>query len=579
MSSPGAASASGVAGRTNYRKWDQITSDLIDEVEKDEQDEKVQASEALGHSKHASSQAEADEMVKAAKVERTKQMLDEYKKREEGIVQTFKREDLFDADPSSSSAVSTSYITRDKLEAGKRVLTLTDITGPGKIVLTEDLSNLESAMPSNSRAKPKTYDDDAENDVVEERKEQEETQTRKIYGLIKLHLHNLKDCTVVIKCKIITSTIEISDCQNVTVKIESGATVATVQADLCDSLTLEFWDAPSNKNLSAHGIGIGGGTTKVFWGEDKDDRILHAGVSNLCVSTYRDGYLDLTTKADYKALGAKKVGNASPEEMQFVTSVVNGELITEKVARNGGGGPSSHGGSSARVMTEREVEEERKRKENAPCPENLIRFIDVNEQKQKQDNEKETKTSGEDAVEEVEEIYSSMTKDEIDAIVRDCDAQKAKANESFVAGEYAQAVLLYSLVLDRCAELPDSNEAAEVMSSAAKNSVVPSSDAIPPMKQLFPRHVILSNRSACFLKLGEHEKALKDAEDAVALDPAYVKAAFRKGLALHAMSRYQEAVPALGAAHKIEPRNKQIKQALQFAEVRLQQEMRKRMEG
>ena len=106
-----ATSASGVAGRTDYGKWDKITSDLIDEVEKNEQDEKVQASEALGHSKHASSQAEADEMVKAAKVERTKQMLDEYKKREEGIVQTLRQEDLFDADP-SSGAVSKLHHSR-----------------------------------------------------------------------------------------------------------------------------------------------------------------------------------------------------------------------------------------------------------------------------------------------------------------------------------------------------------------------------------------------------------------------------------------------------------------------------------
>ena len=65
----------------------------------------------------------------------------------------------------------------------------------------------------------------------------------------------------------------------------------------------------------------------------------------------------------------------------------------------------------------------------------------------------------------------------------------------------------------------------------------------------------------------------------MALQPSYVKSAFRKGLALHAMGRFHEAVPTLGAAHRIEPKNKQIKQALQFAEVRLQQEMRKRMEG
>lgn len=589
----GGSSVPTTAGRTNYGKWEKIATDLVADHEREEEAEAAAAAAKLGHDKYARSQSEAEEREKAAKVEKTKQMLDAYKKREEGIVQA-----LDGLLGEGSTEKSTVYVTREMMGAGKRVATLADTTGPGKIILTEDLSNLESAMPANALAKPKTYEGDAENDVVEEEQKQQsdagQQQTRSIYGLIKLHLHNLRDCTVIIRCKIITSTVEISNCHNVTVKVESSATVATVQADLCDGLHVQFWDAPSNQNTSLHGMlppslakqAAANMKTTVFWGEDKNDRVLHAGVTDLRVSTYRDGYQDLTTTADYKEMGAKAVGNATPEEMQFVTSVVDGELITEKVARNGNG--SAHGGSS-RVMTEREVEEERKRKENAPCPENLIRFIDVNKDKgkdatadetktEKGDNVKSSPTSTADKKDEdvVEEIYCSV---DVDAVVRDCEAQKAKANESFIAGEYAQAVLLYTLVMDRCAELPDSDEADKIMAEAQTKEVFSSKNATPPMKQLFPRHVILSNRSASFLKLGEHEKALKDAEQAVALDPTYVKAAFRKGLALHAMGRYQDAVPALGAAHTIEPKNKQIKQALQFAEVRLQQEMRKRMEG
>jgi tetratricopeptide (TPR) repeat protein len=63
------------------------------------------------------------------------------------------------------------------------------------------------------------------------------------------------------------------------------------------------------------------------------------------------------------------------------------------------------------------------------------------------------------------------------------------------------------------------------------------------------------------------------------MEPTYIKAIFRKGLALHAMGRYQEAIEPLAAALKLEPNNKQVKQALQFAEVRMHQEIRKRMEG
>ena len=126
-----------------------------------------------------------------------------------------------------------------------------------------------------------------------------------------------------------------------------------------------------------------------------------------------------------------------------------------------------------------------------------------------------------------------------------------------------------------------------------------------------PRAVLLSNRSACFLKLGDHDKALADAEAAAELDvggprgspsrriirgdesrrrrgchvdipwstprceatrrpqATYAKAHFRSGLALHALGRYRDALPCLGAARDLEPRNKQIADAIKFAEMRL----------
>ena len=264
-----ASSVPTTAGRTNYGKWEKIATDLVADHERDEEAEAAAAATELGHDKYARSQSEAEEREKAAKVEKTKQMLDAYKKREEGIVQT-----LAGLLGDGSTDKSAAFVTRDMMGASKRVVTLADTAGPGKIILTEDLSNLESAMPANALAKPKTYEGDSENDVEEEQKQQDGQQTRRIYGLIKLHLHNLRDCTVIIRCKIITSTMEISNCHNVTVKVESSATVATVQADLCDGLDIQFWDAPSNQNTSLHGMlppslaekAAANMKTTVFWG-------------------------------------------------------------------------------------------------------------------------------------------------------------------------------------------------------------------------------------------------------------------------------------------------------------------------
>ena len=366
-----------------------------------------------------------------------------------------------------------------------------------------------------------------------------------------------------IKCKFISGSLELSHCSNVVIKIEKDAMVATIQADLCQNITIEFNDAPSGKNT------LNG--PKVYWGEDKEDRIFHAGVTKMNVRLIRDGYTEYERMCDYEADGAVEVGNASPEEYQFITSVIDDELVTEAVVREG-----STTGENARAMTKRELEESKARKEQAAkvalgMAENMIKF----KEKDSDGKSKVTKKSEDAAVpkvetskveeeeEIVEEVYGSMSKEDIDAIVAECEKNKARGNEAFGTGEYAQAILLYSLALDKASELPDYTDGDE---DVAK-------------QQLFPRDVVLGNRAACFLKLGQHEKAEEDASKAKMINPQNVKAYFRQGLALHAQGRYKEALEVLAKAHKLEPKNRQIKEALQFAEVRFQQEMRKRMEG
>jgi len=455
------------------------------------------------------------------------------------------------------------YVTRDCIGAGKRVLTIADTKGPGKIVLTQDLSNLESRTATNTSLKPKSYDDDAEN--------KEEMPDATVHrGIVKLNLRNLHQCTVVVKCKIITGTIEISHCEDVTLMVEGDdATAATIQADLCTNLDIQYHDAPSGKNVPLRVRDTNSGpTTTLFWGEDKNDRIYHAGVSNLRVRTFRDGFVDLDTTSDYLKNGAKVIGNAAAEEVQFVTSVIGDKLITERVLKAGDSKEIKQG---ARPMTERELRELEKKKSqiDEALDEKLKGMIQIKDKNGVAvENDAETKTVEEEE-EIIEEVYASATKEEIDAIVSSIENQKAKGNEAFTAGEYAQAILLYTMALDEAAQLPDAPNVAEKIGS---------SEVSEPLQQLFPRHVVLSNRSACFLKLGHHEKALKHGSDAEILNPTYVKGVFRKGLALHAMGRYREAIDALAKAQKVEPKNKQIKQALQFAEVRLHQEMRKRME-
>merc|ERR1739845_43059 len=108
----------------------------------------------------------------------------------------------------------------------------------------------------------------------------------KINGLTKIILQNLSNITVVIRCKVVTRTLDIWKCKNTIVKIENDSMIATVQADQCQTLHIDFHDAPSGKNVHS----LPGLNTR-FWGEDRNDRVYHAGVSDLCVTLYRDGYI------------------------------------------------------------------------------------------------------------------------------------------------------------------------------------------------------------------------------------------------------------------------------------------------
>jgi stress-induced-phosphoprotein 1 len=76
-------------------------------------------------------------------------------------------------------------------------------------------------------------------------------------------------------------------------------------------------------------------------------------------------------------------------------------------------------------------------------------------------------------------------------------------------------------------------------------------------------HVLLSNRSACYVKTGKLQEALDDANKVIALKPDWARGYSRKGAALHAMERYEEAKEAYKKALELEPNNEQIKQSLQ----------------
>lgn len=272
-------------------------------------------------------------------------------------------------------------------------------------------------------------------------------------GVIKLFVEDCIDLTLRLECRLVTSFVDVARCERVRVSI--AETLHTVQCDLSRDIALEWASAR-------------------VWDEAAPEgpKVYHAGCRQLEIDA-GDGRKECFL--DYLS-GSNDEGRA--EEQQFVTHILNGSLVTERII---------HAGDSSNLIgaTEREVDAHQ----------------------------------------------ADMVK------LKEAERKRTAGNDCFKRSEYSQAAVHYTLALD-------------VLNGQ-------------------PRSIVLANRAACFLKLGEPEKALSDAEEAILLDPHYCKAHFRKGLAFHAQQRYKEALHALAKARDLEPKNRQVLDAIRFAEMRL----------
>jgi len=71
-----------------------------------------------------------------------------------------------------------------------------------------------------------------------------------------------------------------------------------------------------------------------------------------------------------------------------------------------------------------------------------------------------------------------------------------------------------------------------------------------------------SNRAASYSALGQHEKALQDGDDCVRVKPNWLKGHYRRGVALEALNRLDEALRAYDEALKTEPNNSDVQERI-----------------
>jgi len=417
-----------------YKKWDNFADDSEKKLDDEELAATAEADAALGKNKYANSEAEKKDQDTNAALREAKKVWD-------------KRAALEEAAKFEVTG-----------ENGANRVLEQEVLGGKRVVLFKNCKDSVYELPAS------------------------------LAGMIKVFVESCEGCTITVKCKLVTSYLEISHCERLTCNIEESL-VHTVQVDLTDGVTLRFGD-----NLLVEGQG---------------QKVYHAGVKNMDVFGSTNGR-HLSAHADYIADGADDVELA--EEQHFITQVVEHELVTERAIKVGN-----------RWATQRELDLET-------------------------------------------EAAASVTQREREELAAEAERSKLMGNQSFSAGEYAQAAVHYTMAIDQAgtAEGGMATDAAAEGGEAA--------DAAAPVNPLVP--ICYSNRAACFLKLGQHDRALEDADQCIKVHPTFVKGHFRRGLALHAMKRYPEALPSLGRALDLEKPTskaslKQIKDAIRFAEAKL----------
>lgn len=76
---------------------------------------------------------------------------------------------------------------------------------------------------------------------------------------------------------------------------------------------------------------------------------------------------------------------------------------------------------------------------------------------------------------------------------------------------------------------------------------------------------LFSNRSLCWIRLGQADQALTDAQSCRALRPNWAKAWYREGAALRLMQKFDEAANAFYEGVKLDPENKELVNAFKEA--------------
>jgi tetratricopeptide (TPR) repeat protein len=384
-------------------------------------------------------------------------------------------------------------------------------------------------------------------------------------GLIKVFIEKCVNCTVTMACKLITSHLEVSHCEGLTLNINED--IHTVQVDLCKMVRLRYGKGilkPDHRIYSAGCLDFNM-TAMLEDGGEYNSR--NDYIEDLAPIVLYTGGNDAENDASRVQVGS----GVKPKKVNAVEEVKVESAASEGAKdENGlpslivGSVPNENGSATAEGQAKKNVSQANfsdPRSEEQHFLTKLVPGKGLYTEVAIQVGSRWV-TRSELDVETANQ--AEITAREMQENTFRAEREKLCGNQSFSNAEYSQAAVHYTLAID-LANTADS-----------QSTIFPR-----PVSELI--HICYSNRAACFLKLGQHEKALADADSCIETAPdTFVKGHFRRGLALHALGRYAEALPSLGRALRLEDPTKkaslkQIQEAITFAERKLDLEMRKRM--
>lgn len=128
-----------------------------------------------------------------------------------------------------------------------------------------------------------------------------------------------------------------------------------------------------------------------------------------------------------------------------------------------------------------------------------------------------------------------------DSLKAKVDVLKAQGNQALTTGNVAQAAALYTEAIELLDEILDQNGCS-----------------------LLP--VLYSNRAMAHMKAESYGLAIADAEQAIKLDPTYIKAYYRRGSANFALGKYKLALRDFRSVCKLRPSDREARNKLKECE-------------